>query len=73
MVTEFELGFWLMVIDAAITYSIQFSLTALGQSMLIKDYGYDEAEAGELLMLPYIIVCFLMPVVGMCADSFGRR
>ena len=62
-----------MTVDILITFGIQFTLTSIGQNMLVHKYEFDEIEASQLLMLPYLIVCFLLPIVGYLADRFGRR
>ena len=48
-------------------------MVALSQQILMKDYSFEEAAAARLLMLPAIIVCFVMSIIGIVADKYGRR
>ena len=70
---EFDHGFWVMLVDGSLTYSISYGLTVLGQQILMIDYGFDEVKADFLLTLPSLIVIFLMPTVGLFSDHFGYR
>lgn len=38
MISEFEYGYWLSAFDSSLTFAIHFTLTALGQKILIGDY-----------------------------------
>lgn len=41
--------------------------------MLVKQYEFDEMQASQLLMMPYLIVTILLPIVGLLSDRYGRR
>lgn len=70
---DFEMGFWLIALDCCLTYSIQFTITTLGQEMCVKHFKFDEKTADSILMLPNLIVMVLLPIVGFVADKIGKR
>jgi len=70
---EFEKGFWLMAIDCLLTFSIMFTIIAVGTDMMQDVYGFSPLETGMHVTLPYLMCGFLVIPFGLFFDKFGNR
>lgn len=70
---KFEAGFWLMTLDCTISFSISFTLVAIGNEMLQARFKFSQEQASFYITLPYFIVAFIMPLLGYVSDKFGCR
>lgn len=62
-----------MNIDNFITYSILFTQTAIGTRQLEDRFGFSPANSGKLIVLPYFVTIFAMPILGRISDIYGHR
>ena len=65
--------FWCVTFDNLLTFSMLYVQSAIGTAMMEERFGYSEAEAGAIIVTPYMIGAVCMPFVGILADYFGRR
>ena len=72
-IKRFELGYWLMALDCVISFSLSFTLVAIGNEMLQTRFKFTSEEASFYITSPYFIVAFLMPLIGYVSDILGRR
>ena len=65
--------FWCVTFDNLLTFSMLYVQSAIGTAMMEERFGYSEAEAGAIIVTPYMVGAVCMPFVGILADYFGRR
>lgn len=70
---QLDAAFWLMNIDNFLTYSVLLTQTAIGTPQLIQRFGFSPDASGKLIVLPYFVTIFAMPVIGRITDSYGNR
>lgn len=62
-----------MSVDCLLTYSMTFTIVAVGTDLMQSKYKFPETETGVFVTLPYLICALCMIPVGIIADSYGGR
>ena len=70
---EFEFGFWLMALDCLLTFSIMFTIIAIGTNLMQDVYGFSQLETGVQVTLPYLVGAVLLMPLGYLFDKYGNR
>eukprot|EP01084_Bolivina_argentea_P019533 36304_1 len=72
-IKEFDLVFWLLVLNCGLIYGVVLSFMNIGSDYLQTHYGYSHRKGNTLLMIPYIVGAILTPFLGYISDKIGKR
>lgn len=70
---KFNFFFWLILVNSLLVYSVLSAFLSSANDFLVKQFNIDEIEAGNMLLIIYIVSMCVSPLIGMIIDRIGQR
>jgi MFS family permease len=65
--------FWILIIICMLTEALFVPFLDNGNEFFQARFSFSAQEAGQYLMIPYLISAVATPIVGIIADKLGKR
>lgn len=72
-ITKFGTSYWLLTLSCVITYMSIFPYIMIASDTFQIKYKFDKITAGYYFGIPYIVIAFSSPLLGLLVDKIGKR